>query len=119
VSGFAELVDEEVARARAKHAPIHSLHEGYAVLLEELDEFWEEVRAWRGGALPEPDEAQRDRARRELVQVAAMARRVYEDLLLPVEPVRGLYRRLAAAHDEEPPVPDRGGGAPGDKFPLL
>lgn len=29
----------EVAKDQAKHAPIHSAHEGYAVILEELDEF--------------------------------------------------------------------------------
>lgn len=31
-------VDEELTRARAKHGPMHGPHEGYAVILEELDE---------------------------------------------------------------------------------
>ena len=34
-------------RARTKHKPINSAHEGYAVILEELDEFWDEVKKKR------------------------------------------------------------------------
>jgi hypothetical protein len=37
-------VQMEINRARVKHPAIHSLHEGYAVLLEEVDELWERVR---------------------------------------------------------------------------
>lgn len=57
---------EELARARAKF-PIDqaSPHEGYAVLLEELDELWDEVKANH----PERSE----RMRKEAIQVAAMA----------------------------------------------
>lgn len=63
--------DEELARARAKHAAMHSAHEGYAVILEELDELWEEVRAQK-----------QDKAamRKEALQVAAMALRFVEDI---------------------------------------
>ena len=34
------MVAMELSAARAKHPPQKSLHEGYAVLLEEVDEFW-------------------------------------------------------------------------------
>jgi hypothetical protein len=76
---FTELVAEEVARARRLHLPIHSLHEGYAVIAEELDEFWLEVRRRAEDRDPW---AMRD----ELVQVAAMCQRVAEDTgLMKVE----------------------------------
>ena len=77
---FAELVREEVTKARSKHAPIHSLHEGYAVLLEEVDELWDEVKKRA---------AFRDQRNvlLELVQIGAMAQRVAEDTRL-LEPKR-------------------------------
>ena len=54
----------EFARATQLHPPFHSAHEGYAVMLEEMDELKAEV--WRrhrdGPAM-----------RAEAVQVAAMA----------------------------------------------
>ena len=31
-------------KARMKHRPMHSSHEGYAVLLEEVDELWDAVK---------------------------------------------------------------------------
>lgn len=41
---FLDLVAGEYDRARQKHPPMHSLHEGYAVLLEEVDELWDEIK---------------------------------------------------------------------------
>jgi len=67
---FPELVATELARAR-KLFPRRqaSMHEGYAVMLEEVDELWESIRC--------------DFTRRailtEAVQVAAMAQRLAED----------------------------------------
>ena len=75
-SGDAILaVRQELARARERHAPLNSAHEAYAVILEELDEFFAEVRKRA---------ERRDPAamRRELVQIAAMAIRAVEDLAL-------------------------------------
>lgn len=72
---FSEMVQEELESARAHHKPINSSHEGYAVILEEVDEFWEEVRKKRS-------ERSVDRMLSELVQVGAMAQRVAEDLRL-------------------------------------
>lgn len=57
------LVERELRRALVKFpVPFHNAHEGYAVLLEEVDELWDEIKANRA-----------DTARKEAVQVAAMA----------------------------------------------
>lgn len=53
------------------HNPIAGRHEGYAVILEELDELWEECKQKR----PDPS-----RMRAEAIQVAAMALRFAVDL---------------------------------------
>lgn len=52
----------EVKSARKKYGPINSAHEGYAVVLEELDEAWDEIKA-----------GNRTLAREEMIQVAASA----------------------------------------------
>lgn len=59
-------IEAEIFRARQKFPAFHSQHEAYAVILEELDEFWEKVRR---------DEDGRD----ELIQVAAMAVAAYRE----------------------------------------
>jgi hypothetical protein len=66
VSDALVAVSRELATAMAKNGPFNSAHEGYAVILEELDELWEEVRKHRG---------ERDVAamRKECTQIAAMA----------------------------------------------
>jgi hypothetical protein len=58
-------VEEEVLRAEGMHKAIHSIHEGYAVILEGLDEFWDEVKKKAG------DRHQADWVT-ELIQTAAM-----------------------------------------------
>jgi hypothetical protein len=58
----AEIV-AEIERARRKHAPMRGPHEGYAVLLEEVDELWDEVKR------RDPDLAA---MRKEAIQIAAM-----------------------------------------------
>lgn len=67
---FFEEARAELARSSKIHAPrFASLHEGYAVLLEEVDELWQEVKAKR--------DARRDeRVREECVQIAAMAGKI-------------------------------------------
>ena len=57
-----DLILAEFKRARQKFAPMRGPHEGYAVILEELDEAWDEIKA---NNIP--------RARKEMLQVAAMA----------------------------------------------
>ncbi len=63
-------VAAELDRAYAKFpVPQSSNHEGYAVVLEELDEAWEEIK-WNNSM----------HARKEMIQVAAMAIRFIADL---------------------------------------
>ena len=62
-------VSAELLRAMTNNAKFNSAHEGYAVLLEELDELWEEVKRNDRGKQYE-----------EGIQVAAMALRFLYDL---------------------------------------
>lgn len=66
-------VMDELLAAVDKFAPFNSAHEGFAVLKEEVDELWDEVRAKQGAR----DVARMDR---EAVQVAAMALRFLLDV---------------------------------------
>lgn len=72
---FDQLVALELLEARMNHGDIASAHEGYAVIKEELEEFWKQVKK---------KENTRDKGNMllELVQVAAMAQRTAEDLKL-------------------------------------
>lgn len=66
------LLKDELHRIKKK-PEFNSVHEGYAVLLEEVDELWEEVRK-------KPGARAKDLLRGEAVQVAAMAVRFIADL---------------------------------------
>jgi hypothetical protein len=57
-------IHAEIIKARKKHAPMHSPHEGCSVIREEFEELWEHVRA---------DTGQTPEAREEAIQLAAMA----------------------------------------------
>ncbi len=70
---FPSLVQKELTSARQKNPPMHSLHEAFAILLEEVDELKAEV--WL-----RPHLRNRKALLTELVQVAAMAQRAAEDL---------------------------------------
>ena len=65
-------VYKELAEAEAKFEPFNSSHEGYAILLEEVDELWDVVKInpkkLEGGA-----KARNQMMRAEAIQVAAMA----------------------------------------------
>ena len=74
-----DQVRAEIHVARGKHSDMKSRHEAYAVILEELDEVWAEVK--RKDCEPA---ALRD----ELVQTAAMCIRAVTDLRLCVQPVK-------------------------------
>jgi NTP pyrophosphatase (non-canonical NTP hydrolase) len=73
---FNELVKAELKRARQQHGPILSVHEGYAVILEELDEVWDEVKK-------KTSEQNLNNLFKELVQVSAMAQKMAEDVVIP------------------------------------
>ena len=68
-------VAAELCRAEARHGPMKSLHEAYAVILEEVDELWDECRKKSG-------ERSAVDVRTELVQIAAMAWRAAKNLHL-------------------------------------
>jgi hypothetical protein len=67
------LVRAELASATRKFPPFRSAHEGYAILLEEVDELWETIK-------DNKDEDAIWRQRDEAIQVAAMAVRFLLDL---------------------------------------
>ncbi len=61
-------VAKELSKALRKFKRFNGPHEGYAVILEELDELWEEVKR-------RPAKRRPNKMRKEAVQVAAMALR--------------------------------------------
>jgi|GEM_PF-1793483 len=61
--------------ASSKHAPMNSAHEAYSVILEEVEEFWDEVKKKRS-------ERSLPNMRSELIQIAAMAVRAICNLNL-------------------------------------
>lgn len=74
-STFAQLMDEETTRVRSRKAPVKSWHEGYGLIAEEFDEFWDEVKK-------KSEKRDRDNALKELVQIAALCQRIAIDLAL-------------------------------------
>ncbi len=60
-----EMLDE-LQRASTLYPPMNSAHEGYAVILEELDELWDHVKH-------RPDKRVLSEMRAEAIQIAAMA----------------------------------------------
>ena len=75
--GVLVRVGDELRHARAKHGEMHSAHESYSVIKEELDEFWDEVRKQKHD---------KKEMANELIQVAAMAVRAVVDLELLSSP---------------------------------
>jgi hypothetical protein len=69
-----EDIAAELVRARGKHPDsFHSPHEGFAVLAEEVDDLWDEVKL-------QTDERSFAKMRKEAVQIGAMALRFIEDV---------------------------------------
>lgn len=65
-------VRQELHAAIDKHPPLNSFHEAYAVILEELDEYWQQVKAW-------PERHDDAEMRKELLHIAAMCLRTIMD----------------------------------------
>ena len=66
---------EELEKATAKFGPFSSAHEGWAIIQEEMDELWEEIKAKHA-----TDEVRQTFLRNEAKQVAAMALRFLMDV---------------------------------------
>ena len=65
---YSEVVERELLAATAAYGPMNSPHEGYGIIKEEIDEFWDEVK--RNNLTD---------ARKEIIQVAAMCHRFLQD----------------------------------------
>ena len=65
-----QLIVNEYDRAITMYGPFASAHEGYSVLLEEVDELWDEIK--KNGPT--------ERVKAEAIQVAAMAVRLIHDV---------------------------------------
>jgi hypothetical protein len=68
ISDIIDSVIAELASAETKFPPFNTPHEGYAIILEEMDEVWECIKANHGHEI-----------REEMIQVAAMAIRFIKD----------------------------------------
>lgn len=111
IAEIAREIAAEVARAERKHKPLNSPHEGYAVILEELDELWEHVRA---------DTGRSREARKEAIQIAAMGLRYVLNVCAGPDR-RPIRHRLAEFYTEDEiekwlfsPHPQLGGNRPWD-----
>jgi NTP pyrophosphatase (non-canonical NTP hydrolase) len=62
-------------REEKKYGKFHSAHEGFGVLYEEVDEFWEEVRK-------KASKRSKKDMRNELIQIISVAMRIIDDLEL-------------------------------------
>lgn len=65
-------IQSEYRLATSKFSPFTTYHHGYAVILEELDELWDEIKE---------KEPNKHRLRAEATQVGAMVIRFIHDLL--------------------------------------
>lgn len=68
-----KLILAEYERAASTYPPMHSPHEGYATLKEEVDELWDEVKK-------KPWLREGYKLRKEAIQVTAMGLRFLVDL---------------------------------------
>ena len=65
-------VEEELDRAQIHYPGFHSLHEAYAVILEEVDELWEVTRQKNSHKIG-------FQGKEECIQIASMALRAIID----------------------------------------
>jgi hypothetical protein len=75
-------VFHEVERAMELHKGMQCQHEAYAVILEELEEFWDLVKTNPKKLTSEQQVKRLDGLREELIQTAAMCVRAVVDLRL-------------------------------------
>lgn len=70
---FQEELQKEYVRSIELHGNFNSLHEAYAVLLEEVDELWTEVKK-------RTENRDIENIHKELIQIAAMCQKLAVDL---------------------------------------
>jgi len=68
-----EEIQKELDYANGKFPPFKSTHEAYAVILEEVDEFWDEVKK------RDPD---LKNMKKELIQISAMCIKTIDNFKL-------------------------------------
>jgi hypothetical protein len=78
VEGIALEIAHETQRAGEMFPPMNSPHEAEAVIREEFDEYWDEVKAHN---MTKPNRDTRPRQRAELIQLAAMCMRAIIDTI--------------------------------------
>lgn len=83
--GFFFDASRELRRARSKYAAFNSGHEGYAVILEELEELWAKVMEAKNSRGFGPE------FRAECIQIAAMAARFSVDLCASEPTIPAIY----------------------------
>lgn len=71
---YSQEIYEEFCRGSKKFPAFASEHEGYAIILEEMDELWEAVK------LNQKNPEREERCRKECIQVGAMALRFLYDM---------------------------------------
>jgi hypothetical protein len=71
---FFAMVETEINNAQSRFPPLNSLHEAYAVLLEEVDEVFEQMKL-------KESKRDHDLLIKELVQVASCALRTVLDVV--------------------------------------
>lgn len=68
------IIRQEIERSRNMHGSFNGSHEGYAVILEEVEELWAEVKK---------KNRDHDAMKKECIQIAAMAIKFAEDICNP------------------------------------
>ena len=77
------LIKHEMLKASSKFGAFHNAHEGYAVLLEEVDELWDAVKLNQNNPNREVE------LQHEALHVAAMALRFLYDVVTSDEKKEG------------------------------
>lgn len=72
-----KAIESETKDAQAKYGNFNSTHESYAVLMEEVNEFWDIVQ---GNISYGDEEWTKARMKSELTQIASIATRIIEQL---------------------------------------
>jgi len=70
-----EAMQEEYNNAILYNGDFHSAHEGYSVILEEVDELWQEIKK-------KASERNNEKLYKEALQIATMAMRFIVDICM-------------------------------------